>query len=164
VPTKVRVTKGASDYAPGQVKADGDSARDEAPGHKKPQTTESEGSKPHLKNVETNGKDDPSKSKRKADSRSGAGGGGKAKIGAIPQEKKTEVRAAFRKHHAKPAHDLDISISIGAVVPRSVTFHPIPRNIIVIAPAYEGYLYFVVGDQLCIVDPVSYEIVDIIYV
>ena len=172
--------KGARAYAPGQTKTDGDSARDDAPGHKKADSDRDGGPGKKASDANESQSDDatsgdkakermksaddaqPSKSKDLTDSKSE--GGKTAKIGNLSQEKKTEVRAVFRKHKVQPARGLDINISVGAVVPRSVTFHPIPRDIVVIAPAYAGYLYFVIGDELCIVDPVTYEIVDIIYV
>ena len=35
-------------------------------------------------------------------------------------------------------------------------------DIVVIVPAYRRYQYFIVGERVCIVDPDTYEIVEII--
>ncbi|MCB1483658.1 MAG: DUF1236 domain-containing protein [Hyphomicrobiaceae bacterium] len=90
--------------------------------------------------------------------------GDKGSIAELSTEQKSQVKSAFSKNHAKAAKDLDISVNVGVVVPRSVKFYPVPQDIIVIAPAYRDYLYFVVGDEVCIVDPDTYEIVDIIVI
>jgi len=60
--------------------------------------------------------------------------------------------------------NVNFSISIGTRAPRSVRFSPLPASVIAIVPAYRSYHYFVVGDQLCIVDPASYEIVEVIVI
>ena len=40
----------------------------------------------------------------------------------------------------------------------------LPASVVAIVPAYRAYRYFVVGEQLCVVDPATYEIVDVIVV
>jgi hypothetical protein len=47
-------------------------------------------------------------------------------------------------------------------VPRSVRFVSVPGTIIAIEPSWRGYDYFMVGEQIVIVDPRSMEIVAII--
>jgi hypothetical protein len=50
------------------------------------------------------------------------------------------------------------------VVPRTVTFHPIPVEIVEIYPAWRGYRVILVGSQLVIVHPSSYRIIAVIAV
>ena len=38
----------------------------------------------------------------------------------------------------------------------------VPASVIAIVPAYRSYRYFAVEDRICIVDPATYEIVEII--
>lgn len=95
---------------------------------------------------------------------SAEGKGSKASISQISPEQKTKVKSVFTQHHAKAVTDIDVKVGIGVVVPRSVRFYPVPEEIIVIAPEYRDYLYFVVGNQVCVVDPETYEIVDIIQI
>ena len=94
---------------------------------------------------------------------SGAETGGKDRqaIREIPQEKKTRVRTVFSKHRHRSA-DVDVNISVGVTLPRRVRLYAIPEEIVVIAPAYRSYRYFVVDNRICIVDPDTYEIVEII--
>ena len=115
------------------------------------------------------GSDTPAKSGDKARANRGEDNGskagsaeGKGSIAQISPEQKTKVKSAFSKHHAKAVTDIDVNIGIGVVVPRSIGFYPVPQDIVVIAPEYRDYLYFVVGNQVCVVDPDTYEIVDII--
>jgi hypothetical protein len=67
------------------------------------------------------------------------------------------------KERSAPRVDrVDFSLSVGTAVPRSVRFVPVPSTIVVIEPSWRGYDYFVVGDQIVIVDPRSMEIVAVI--
>jgi len=43
-----------------------------------------------------------------------------------------------------------------------VHLFPVPREVITFFPYYRAYSYFVVGDEICIVDPGTYEVVDVI--
>jgi len=43
-----------------------------------------------------------------------------------------------------------------------VRFAPIPASIIVIEPAWRGYEYFLVREEIVIVDPATMEIVAVI--
>jgi hypothetical protein len=92
------------------------------------------------------------------------GKSGKGSIAEVTTEQKTRVKSAFTKHRVAPARDINISVSVGVAVPRTVKFYPVPEDIVVIAPAYRSYLYFIIDDKVCIVDPDSYEIVDIIVI
>ena len=58
--------------------------------------------------------------------------------------------------------DLDIDVSVGIAVPRHVHLVAIPEDILVIVPAWRRYRYIVVDDRICIIDPDTYEIVEVI--
>jgi hypothetical protein len=51
---------------------------------------------------------------------------------------------------------------VGHRVPRHVHLFPVSREIISFFPYYRDYSYVVVDDEICIVDPRTYEIVDVI--
>jgi hypothetical protein len=90
--------------------------------------------------------------------------GGKSGGVSITQEQRTRVRDAFKGHHVKGKTDLDINVSIGVAVPRSVELYVVPEEIVVIVPAYKRYKYFVVDDRVYIVDPATLLVVDIIII
>ena len=81
----------------------------------------------------------------------------------LSQEQRTKVQGSFAKHKGQSAN-VNISVSVGVAVPRTVELRAIPEDIIIIVPAYRRYRYFVVGDKVCIVDPDTYQIVEIIVI
>ncbi|WFT78151.1 DUF1236 domain-containing protein [Methylobacterium sp. CB376] len=62
----------------------------------------------------------------------------------------------------RPLRDVHFSLSVGTAVPRSVTLHALPPAIISLVPAYRGFRYVLVNDEIVIIDPDTYEIVDVI--
>jgi hypothetical protein len=52
-------------------------------------------------------------------------------------------------------------VHVGATVPTSVHFYPVPTEVVEVYPEWRGYDYILVGDQIVIVDPRSHEIVAI---
>lgn len=78
-------------------------------------------------------------------------------------EKRTKVQSAFRSHRSEAVvKDIDINVSVGVAVPRSVTLYAVPEEVVVIVPEYRRYKYFIFGDKVVIVDPGTYEIVDVL--
>jgi len=47
-------------------------------------------------------------------------------------------------------------------VPRTVNFYPLPTTIVEIYPAWSGYQFFLVGDEIVVVDPHTLEIVAVL--
>ena len=81
----------------------------------------------------------------------------------LSQEQRTKVQGSFAKHKGQSVN-VNISVNVGVAVPRTVELRAIPQDIIVIVPAYRRYRYFIVGDKVCIVDPDTYQIVEIIVI
>jgi hypothetical protein len=54
--------------------------------------------------------------------------------------------------HAPRASNVNFSLSVGTAVPRSVRVVAVPRVIVDVHPEWRGFLYFVVDDQIIIVD------------
>jgi hypothetical protein len=81
----------------------------------------------------------------------------------ITPEKRTQIHQVFTKERSAPRVDrVDFDLAVGTAVPRSVHFVSVPSTIVAIEPSWRGYDYFVVGEQIVIVDPRSMEIVAII--
>jgi hypothetical protein len=81
----------------------------------------------------------------------------------ITAEKRTQIHQVFTKERSAPRVDrVDFDLAVGTAVPRSVRFVSVPSTIIAIEPSWRGYDYFMVGEQIVIVDPRSMEIVAII--
>jgi hypothetical protein len=51
---------------------------------------------------------------------------------------------------------------VGRRIPRHVRLFAVPAAVLAFFPYYRDYRYFVVDDEVCIVDPATYEVVDVI--
>ena len=81
----------------------------------------------------------------------------------LSTEQKTKVRTVIReKVKAQPLTNVSFSVSVGTRVPRDVRYYPVPAEIVSIYPAWSGYHFILVNDQIVIIDPASFEIVYII--
>lgn len=80
----------------------------------------------------------------------------------VTVEQKTEIRQAITEAKVRPVN-VDINISVGVVVPRTVEVHPLPARIIEIVPAYRNYVYFVLADgRIIILEPDTHKVVYVI--
>ena len=83
----------------------------------------------------------------------------------ITEEKRTNIhQTILKERNVNRVTNINVSINIGTRVPRSVRLAVLPATVITIVPEYRSYRYFVVDDQICIVEPSTYEIVEVIRV
>jgi Protein of unknown function (DUF1236) len=68
----------------------------------------------------------------------------------------------IRDQHVAPVNNVNFAISIGTRVPREVGFRPLPAEIVTIYPEWRGYEFFLVRDQIVVVDPRTLEIVAVL--
>jgi Protein of unknown function (DUF1236) len=88
---------------------------------------------------------------------------GQAGAGAkLSTEQRTKITTVIKSQNVRPATNVNFSISVGTHVPRNVGFHPLPAEIITIYPEWRGYEFFLVGNQIVVVNPRTLEIVDVI--
>jgi Protein of unknown function (DUF1236) len=81
----------------------------------------------------------------------------------ISTEQRTKIADVIHRERAEPLGNVDFQITLGARVPRErVHLRALPREVVTIYPAWRGYEYFLVRDQIVVVDPRSGEIVDIL--
>ena len=144
-----------------QDKAPKDASKDTAKDGKKEASDKERASKDTPKDGKAADKDkgskDASKEPAGKDKATKEGKGGAT----LTQEQRTKVQGSFAKHRGKSAN-VNVTVNVGVAVPRTVRLYAIPADIVVIVPAYRRYRYFVVGDRVCIVNPDTYEIVEII--
>lgn len=77
-------------------------------------------------------------------------------------EQRTTIRTVIREQRVRPVQNVNFSISIGTRVPRTVSFYPLPRQLVSIYPDWRGYRYFLVGDEIIVVNPRTFEIVAVL--
>jgi hypothetical protein len=82
----------------------------------------------------------------------------------LSTEQRTRIHEVIVKNRNAPrVANVDFSLSVGTVIPRGkVKFVTVPREIVEIQPAWRGYEYFLVGDEIVIVDPRTLRIVAVI--
>ena len=103
--------------------------------------------------------------KMNADSKGGAEGKtvGQAGAGAkLSGDQRTKITTVIRGQHVQPVTNVNFSISVGTRVPRDVSFHPLPAEIVTIYPDWRGYEFVLVRDQILVIDPQSFEIVAVL--
>jgi hypothetical protein len=81
---------------------------------------------------------------------------------APPAEKQTQIASAIRSEKIQETTNVNFNISVGAVVPATVRFHPLPARIVEIYPEWRGYEVILVHGRYIIVRPRTHEIVYII--
>ena len=98
----------------------------------------------------------------KAATTGAAASGGAGATAAPPAEKRGQIVTAIKQEKIPALTNVNFNVSIGARVPSSVRFHPIPSRIVEIYPQWRGYRVIYVNNRYVIVRPNTYEIVYII--
>jgi hypothetical protein len=80
------------------------------------------------------------------------------------QQRTTVHQTILKEQRVNRVTNVNFTINIGARVPRQVRLEVLPAAIFSIVPHYRSYRYFVVNDDICIVEPNTYEIVEVITV
>lgn len=88
---------------------------------------------------------------------------GQAGAGAkLSTEQRTTIRTSITKQNVQPVTNVNFSISVGTRVPRTVTFHPLPADVITMYPDWRGHEFFLVRSQIIVVNPRTMEIVAVL--
>jgi hypothetical protein len=88
---------------------------------------------------------------------------GQAGAGAkLSTEQRTRISTVIRNEHVAPLNNVDFAIAVGTRVPRDITFHPLPADIVTIYPDWRGYEFVLVREQIVVVDPRTFEIIAVL--
>ena len=105
---------------------------------------------------------------RGGDTQKGAESKGGAQTGGVTltNEQRTTIRTTvLQGSNAPRVNNVNFSLNVGTVVPRDrVKVVALPSTIVEIHPAWRGYMYFIVGERIIIVEPSSYKIVAVLVV
>lgn len=80
----------------------------------------------------------------------------------LTPEQRTKVRETVLTSSAPRVDNVNFSVHVGTVVPRTVRVVEVPSTLVEIHPEWRGYRYFVVHDQIVIVEPDSLRIVAVL--
>jgi hypothetical protein len=87
-----------------------------------------------------------------------AGAGAKLSV-----DQRTKITTVIRNERVAPATNIDFSISVGTRVPHErVSLRPLPVEVVTIYPEWRGYEFFLVRDEIVVVDPRTEEIVAVL--
>jgi hypothetical protein len=138
------------------------------PGQKsKSMSSDNDNSKGGNKDMKAEGREDRNgnmnaESKGAADSKAQTTTGQAGAGAKLSTEQRTRITTVIRDQHVAPVNDVNFSISVGTRVPREVSFHPLPVEVVTFYPEWRGYEFFLVRDQIVVVDPRTLEIVAVL--
>lgn len=160
-------TKSTTEQAP-DSKSKATTGQAPAQDDKKSKGTSSETKSPGKTNSDMKA-DTKTKADTKADAKSSekaddakAATTGQGTAATLSTEQRTTIRTVIKQQNVQPMTNVNFSISVGARVPRTVNFHPLPVELVQIYPHWRGYDYILVGDQIIVVNPRTHEIVAVL--
>ena len=81
----------------------------------------------------------------------------------LSEQQRTNIHdTILKERNVNRADHVNFSINVGTRVPRSVRLVALPAAVFSLVPQYRSYRYFIANDEICIVDPNTYEIVDVV--
>jgi hypothetical protein len=81
----------------------------------------------------------------------------------ITAEKRNQIHEAIlHERNAPRVRSVNFDLSVGVKIPRDVRFATLPETIVAIEPAWRGFEFFMIGEEIVIVDPRSLEIVAVV--
>lgn len=157
--------KGAQMNEKSGAKGNAQMKSEEKPGAAKGQASEK--SNAQMKNKEAQDKDMKSKSgaasNENAKTNATTGQGAAGARANLTTEQRTKITTVIKKQtNVRPVEHVNFSISVGTRVPHTVHLYPLPAEVISVYPAWRGYEFILVGDEIVIINPGSFEIVAVI--
>jgi Protein of unknown function (DUF1236) len=108
-------------------------------------------------NMKAEGRDNNPAAESRSQTIGQAGAGAK-----LSTEQRTRITTIIRNQRVAPATNINFAVSVGTRVPRDIGFHPLPAEIVTIYPEWRGYEFFLVRDEIVVVDPRTLEIVAVL--
>jgi len=79
----------------------------------------------------------------------------------LSSEQRTKITTILRQHKMRSEH-LNISVHVGARIPDTVHFYPLPTEVVEIYPEWRGYDYILVEDEILVVNPRTHLIIAVL--
>jgi Protein of unknown function (DUF1236) len=80
----------------------------------------------------------------------------------INEQQKTRVTQSIARLNVQPLNSVNFSVSVGTVIPLDVRLQTLPADVVEVVPQYRGYDFFVVRDEIVIVEPSTHRIVTVL--
>jgi|307.fasta_scaffold58545_1 hypothetical protein len=78
------------------------------------------------------------------------------------EQERNAIRSAIMQQRAAPFANTHFRLTPGSVAPPNTVIHPLPPQLRQLHPEWRGYMYFVAGDQIAIVESTTLRIVSIL--
>jgi hypothetical protein len=158
------MTQGQGGQLQGQDSSPGKADKGKAQRGKKQDQTQGQGQRNGEQGKQ--GQRDQGKSPKQTQSggKQGAQDGQQGGTVKLTTEQRTKIRQTVIQKGPRVAN-VNFSINVGTVVPRGrVRVVTVPPVLVEIYPQYRGYLYFITGERIVIIEPSSYRIVAVLVV
>jgi DNA mismatch repair ATPase MutL len=152
----------------GQVERDQDKAKSQTQGQAQGQAPRNQDKTTQGQNQRTQGQNQ-NQNQRDQDrvqqgEREKSGGTGGTTV-SFTSEQRTKIReTVFKERNAPRVSKVNFAINVGTVVPRTVHIIEVPEVIVDIHPEWRGFRYFIVNEEIVIVEPDTLRIVAVIAV
>lgn len=100
--------------------------------------------------------------KSRRDSTTGQGAAGTSSGASLTTEQRTRITTTIKQTNVRPVTNVNFNVSVGTVVPHSVTLHALPATVIEVYPEWRPYRFILVGDEIVIIEPGTYKIIAVI--
>ncbi|HEU4659939.1 MAG TPA: DUF1236 domain-containing protein [Pseudolabrys sp.] len=80
----------------------------------------------------------------------------------LSSEQRTKITTVIKERNVRPVEHVNFNISVGTRVPHSVHLYPLPTEVVTIYPAWRGYEFILVEDQIVVINPHTFEIVAVL--
>ena len=80
----------------------------------------------------------------------------------INDQQRTRVSESITRLNVQPVNNVNFSLTVGTAVPRDIHLQTLPADVVEVVPQYRGYSFFVVRDEIVIVEPSTYQIVTVL--
>jgi hypothetical protein len=80
----------------------------------------------------------------------------------INDQQRTRVSESITRLNVQPLTNVNFSLNVGTVVPRDLRLQTLPADVVEVVPQYRGYNFFLVSDEIVIVEPSTYQIVTVL--
>lgn len=80
----------------------------------------------------------------------------------INDQQRTRVTQSISRLNVQPLANVNFSLTVGTAIPRDVHLQTLPADVVEVVPQYRGYSFFVVRDEIVIVEPSTYKIVTVL--
>lgn len=77
-------------------------------------------------------------------------------------EQRSKITTSIKQQNVSPITNVNFSIAIGTAIPRDLRRMPLPATVLEVYPAWRGYEFILVGNDILVIDPATLRIVAIL--